>query len=90
MFELTDRDYAIYALPDIDLEAQHLAVRSLLSRNRTADEALIEEITVAAGRPRYAAAWPSVRRRGSVIMLLLFAARWFGGIEPRIASRGDP
>ncbi|MFC5343575.1 hypothetical protein ACETK8_10085 [Brevundimonas staleyi] len=45
MFELTDRDYASYALPDIDLEAQLLAVRSLLSRNRTADEALIEEIS---------------------------------------------
>lgn len=43
-YEPPDRDYAHFALTDIDLDAQLLAVRGLLSRNRIADEALTRDI----------------------------------------------
>jgi hypothetical protein len=44
-FEMTDRDYAHYLLgEDIDLDAQLLAIRDLLSRHRSADEATSRDI----------------------------------------------
>lgn len=44
MFDLTNRDYAVLLLADIDLEAQLLAVKRLLQRNSWADEELSGEI----------------------------------------------
>lgn len=43
-FGLTDRDYAVLLLEDVDLEAQLLAVRSVLRRNAQADSELAKEI----------------------------------------------
>jgi hypothetical protein len=43
-FGLTDRDYAVLLLEDADLEAQLLAVRSVLRRNAQADSELAREI----------------------------------------------
>jgi hypothetical protein len=44
MFGLTNRDYAVLLLEDIDLEAQLFAIRRLLRRNSGVDEALAQEI----------------------------------------------
>ncbi|GMM94505.1 hypothetical protein [Qipengyuania sp. MTN3-11] len=44
MFGLTNRDYAVLLLEEVDLEAQMLAVRDILRRNNAADEALDREI----------------------------------------------
>lgn len=54
IYHLSDRDYAHFALPHIDLDAQLRAIRSLLSRNRTADEALTKEIQELGDRARTA------------------------------------
>lgn len=44
MVDFDDRDHGLFLLEDIDLDAQLLAVRSLLRRNRQADEELTSEI----------------------------------------------
>jgi len=44
MFDLSNKDYAVLLLEDVDLEAQLIAVRSLLRRNARADEELGQEI----------------------------------------------
>lgn len=44
LFKLTDRDRGYLFLEDINLEAQLAAVRSLLRRNRDADQSLADEI----------------------------------------------
>lgn len=44
LFKLTDRERGQIFFEEIDLEAQLLAVRSLLARNREADAALAEDI----------------------------------------------
>lgn len=49
-FGLTDRDYAVVLLDDIDLEAQLLAVRSILQQHAKADAQLVEEIEALAKR----------------------------------------
>lgn len=48
--DLTNRDYAVVLLEDIDLEAQLVAVRGLLRRNAQADAALADEIKEIAAR----------------------------------------
>lgn len=50
MIDLTNRDYAVVLLEDIDLEAQLAAVRALLGRKAQADEALSHEIREIAKR----------------------------------------
>lgn len=55
MFDLTNRDYAELLLEDVDLEAQLIAVRSLLRRSAQADTDLaaeIEELAKRAGEAR--------------------------------------
>lgn len=54
MFALTNRDYAIVLLEDLDLEAQLVAVRALLRRNAATDAALEKEIKDIAERARQA------------------------------------
>lgn len=54
-FGMTDRDYAHYLLgEDIDLDAQLLAIRDLLSRHRSADEATSRDIEELAEETRKA------------------------------------
>lgn len=53
-FGLTNRDYAVLLLDGIDLEAQLLAVRSLLRRHANADAQLQSEIEELAKRAREA------------------------------------
>ena len=43
-FTISDRDRALVLIGEADLEAQLLAIRSLLHRNRQADEALTADI----------------------------------------------
>jgi hypothetical protein len=50
MFELSNRDYGLMLLDHIDLDAQLLAIRSLLQQNRRGDEALTEEIMALGAR----------------------------------------
>lgn len=50
MLDLTNRDYAVVLLEDIDLEAQLAAVRGLLRRNSQADAAVADEIREIATR----------------------------------------
>jgi len=50
VIDLTNRDYAVVLLEDIDLEAQLAAVRGLLRRNAEADAALAGEIREIATR----------------------------------------
>lgn len=49
-FGLTNRDYAVLLLEDVDLEAQLLAIRSILRRHAEADAALQQEIEELARR----------------------------------------
>ena len=53
-FELTGRDYIEFALTDINLDAQLMAARSLLRRNREADAQLTEDIRALEERARSA------------------------------------
>lgn len=53
-FELTGRDYIEFALTDINLDAQLMAARSLLRRNREADAQLTQDIRALEERARSA------------------------------------
>jgi hypothetical protein len=59
-FELSDSDYAHFLLGDIDLDAQLIAIRNVLARNRAADSALageIQEIAEQAKKAQKALSW---------------------------------